>query len=695
METPSDITAEELDIFLQETDEQIQVLDEDIVSLEGDSSNQDLMQGIFRAAHTIKGSSAMLGHARLSEVAHAVETLLDRMRKGELSFGAEVFDAILAAIDVIKVLKDELVTNERSDVDVPSVIAMLKAVMQDNPLAGPEGTGEASARLASMDEETLDRVRRLCEQGEVCWRVRVDLDKEASWATVRMLQALNAAKECGEVLWSHPTVEDIENERVGVEMVIVLAPADGVQTDALKESVGSIDDIVSVEVKPYSQGEDDQVSKKRDEPEKTGKGGVKSGASSTGKTSQTVRIDVGMLDKFMDLVGELVIERSRIMQVQRDIGSNYGDTQEVRSLSDAASRIYKIIDELHYDIMKARMLPISMVFNGLPRIVRDLARQEQKQVELIVEGKETELDRAVIEQIRDPLVHLLRNSVDHGIEMPAERTAAGKSLTGTIVLSAYQEQDTIMLVVSDDGRGIDVDKVKRLALKKRLVTEEAVMEMSDEKALMLIFGSGLTTCEKATEVSGRGVGLDIVKTNVEAIGGSVGVESEVCRGTTFILKLPLTLTIIQGFLVSSHNNTFVMPVLAIVETMKREDAKVETIMGQRVMRYRDSVIPLVNIGALTGEAYSTDLNDEGDYIVVARSGERIIGLAVGGLREPQEVVVKPLGEYVGRVEGISGAAIMGDGSIALILDVPVIIKRAFNMNSGEGSHAERKVASFV
>ncbi|MBI4312997.1 MAG: chemotaxis protein CheA [Chloroflexi bacterium] len=674
-----DITTEELQVFLLEADEQIQTLDEDIVALEKDSANAELIQEIFRAAHTLKGSSAMLGHARLADVAHAMETLLDKLRKGEIPCAPEIIDALLRAIDAIRTLKEELTSGTESDVAVSEVVASLEAA----GTANPSGNGvHATATSAAPDAGLEAGLKAAAERGELCWKVTISVDPQSPWAAVRMFQAVHEASGLGSVPWSRPSVKEIEAEKVGTDLEMVVTS--NAEEREVRAALSDLQDVLQVKVEPYAQANGSLPAREEEPSPPAHAAEQKAEPSSNGKGAQTIKIEVAMLDKFMDLVSELVIERSRVNQVHRDIRARYGDTEEARALNNASLNIYKVVDELHYGIMKVRMLPISTVFNSLPRIVRDISRQEGKQAEIRIEGKETELDRAVIERLRDPLLHILRNAVDHGLETPEERRAAGKPPAGIISLVASQEQESILVKISDDGRGINVEKLKQAALRKGLITQEAAAAMSDEEATHLMFLSGLTTKEKVTEVSGRGVGMDIVKTNLEAIGGSVDIQSWLGKGTTFTLKLPLTLAIIQGFLVSSNAATYVVPILSVVETMKRKDANICMVMGRETVRFRDSIIPLRSIDALTEGAACAARS--GNYIVLLRSGGRTAAVGVDDLLEPQEVVVKPMGQYLSMVRAFSGATIMGNGSVALILDVPTIISAALGSSNG-GSEA--------
>jgi len=389
--------------------------------------------------------------------------------------------------------------------------------------------------------------------------------------------------------------------------------------------------------------------------------------------NQTVRIDVERLDHLMNLIGELVIDRTRLQQIGRSLSAKYKSDDLIDSLGKTSSHVVKVVDDLQEDFMKVRMLPIGIVFSSFPRMMRDLSRSLDKPIDFQVEGGDTEIDRTVIEKVRDPLVHMLRNALDHGLENRADRAAAGKSETGSITLSAYQEQNHIVIEVKDDGAGIDPEKVKAAFIEKGLITEETASRLSDTEAVDLIFMPGASTKEQATEVSGRGVGMDIVKQNIEAINGFVEVETEIGKGSTFTARLPLTLATVQSILVETNDTLCAVPLAYVLEAVKLSPSEISIVSGREVFRLRDNVMPLISLAKATGMKGENVLDNEEIHVVVARVGDRLAGLAVNSLNEPQEIVVKSLGKYVGGAKGVSGASILGDGRVVLIMDIPTLI----------------------
>jgi two-component system chemotaxis sensor kinase CheA len=409
-------------------------------------------------------------------------------------------------------------------------------------------------------------------------------------------------------------------------------------------------------------------------------------AKAPGSSSKTIRIDVARLDALLNLVGELVIDRTRLVQLGSALTEQYGDDRVLSDLQQTALHIGRITDELQEQVMKSRMLPVESVFNRLPRIVRDVAAKLGKQVDFITEGKDTELDRSVIEEIGDPLQHLIRNGLDHGIEPPEERLALGKPATGTLRLTARHADSFILITLEDDGRGINVDAVKRKAIERGVITQEQAERMTDKEAAELIFAPGLSTAKVVSDVSGRGVGMDVVRANVEKINGSVEVESRPGKGTTFTIRLPLTLAIVQALLVRVAGGIYALPIHSVTETLRIEPDQIHHVNHREAIQLRGTVLPLVSLRQVFG--LRSEAEDEAEVggngrlvVAVHTTNARQVGLIVDGLVGEQEIVIKPLGQLVGDVAGVSGAAILGDGSVALIVDVAALVGRAIRDNT--------------
>jgi two-component system chemotaxis sensor kinase CheA len=675
MKISEEISQDELKVFLEETEEQIELLDNDIVRMEKEPDNDELIQEIFRAAHTIKGSSAMVGYTRMAELTHAMENLLDRLRNKQLSLSSSIVNDLLAGLDALKILKQDIHSEEESDVDTETIIERLQSHINNTQVS-------STAEKRNLVIDNMQSINSCIINGETVYYIKTSVSKDSPWGAVRFILVLNELERIGKVLVSSPTPAEIEQGNIGHELEIVLSG--DADADVIQGVISSIDEIVATVVTPLTEDKLSAMSSVKpcsstDNTPQNGKNhhtGDKSSPakskdaveSSETQTLQSVRIDVNILDNLMNIVEELVIDRSRINRLGKLLAAKYEDDDTIEELSLTSGHIIKIINELQESIMKVRMIPISAIFSRFPRLVRDLAQKQKKELDFMVEGNETELDRSIVEKIRDPLIHLLRNAVDHGVELPKDRLQLGKPATATVKLSAFQEQGHICIILEDDGKGMDPEKLKRKAVEKGFLTEEAAASLSANDAIDLIFLPGFSTAEKTTEVSGRGVGMDIVRTNIENLGGSISIDSAAGKGTKFTLRLPLTVAILQGLLIDSGATTYIMPLASVVETIKVAREDIQTISCNPVIRLRDSIVPIVNLESLLyRQKWDNHLNDQ-NLVVIIGNGANLTGLVVDDLMERQEVVVKPLGKYMDDVEGIAGGTILGDGNVALILD---------------------------
>ncbi|RME30527.1 MAG: chemotaxis protein CheA [Candidatus Zixiibacteriota bacterium] len=555
-----------IDDFLVEADELIASLDNDLVTLESNPNDLELLNSIFRAAHTIKGTSSFLGLEQVTELTHKMEDILNRLRKAEMVVTPDIMDLLLESLDILKQLIQNVRDGNTEEVPIEDIV------------------GRLVAGLTSQDGET----------GE-------------------------------EAPAPPPTASDTENSA---------QPEKTVPSAATKEK------------KPAAAAP---------------AGGHKR------SVEQTIRVDVNRLDTLMNLMGELVLGRNSLMQSVNTLSHDHEADRE--KLLQAAGAINYITTELQLAVMKMRMQPVGKVFNKFPRLVRDLARDTGKEIELIIEGEGTELDKSVIEEIGDPLVHLIRNSCDHGIEPPEEREAVGKPRKGTVRLTAAQEGSNIVIKITDDGRGLDVDAIRNKAIERGLVKAEDAARLPDSEVYRFIFEPGFSTAKKITDVSGRGVGMDVVRTNIEKLNGMIEITSKPGHGTTIAIKLPLTLAIIQGLLVATDGEVYVLPISSVYETVKSQDASVYYVNQKPVVRLRDDVIPLINLNAvLKGEGPDFQLAEK-PYIVIVGLAEKRLGILIDRFLGQEEVVIKSLGEYLGSATGIAGATILGDGRIRLIVDM--------------------------
>ena len=549
--------------FLVESQEVLDGLDQRFVALEKNPDDTDLLNEIFRAAHSLKGSAGFLGFTRLVEVAHHAESILNKMRQREMAVERSVVDTILEAVDLIKLLLTDIKeTGSDAHVEVSAVLSKLAAVLHQDlgPRLPAQALGEILVRDTVVAEDVLDK--------------------------------------------------------------------------ALKKQ----------EPKPLGSEED-----------------------------QTIRVETRRLDHVMNLVGELVLGRNRMMKLSTGLEQSHESDPLVRELAETLGRLDLVTSDLQTAVMKTRMLPIRKVLGKFPRMVRDLSNKVGKNVGLELVGEDTELDKSVIEEIADPLVHLIRNAIDHGLETPEERRAAGKPKQGTVKLEAAQEGDRIVIRVSDDGGGMSVEKIKAKALSRDLVTPQEISTWGRREIINLIFQPGFSTAENVTDVSGRGVGMDVVRTNISRLNGTVEVDTDEGHGSTVTIKLPLTIAIIQALMVAVERQEFAIPLTSVVEAVKLGSRDLKTINGREVLTLRDHVLPLLRLSRMFEIPMLEDRSDFG-YVVVVAVGERRFGIMVDHLHAQEEVVIKSLGGLLGEIKGIAGATITGDGKVVLILDMAELVQ---------------------
>jgi two-component system chemotaxis sensor kinase CheA len=685
-----------MNIFMEEAEEQLQVLDEGLVMLEQDWDNQDLLNRIFRAAHTLKGSSASMGFGKIADLTHNMESVLDCFRNGELKVTQEVVDLLLECMDALSELKTEII-EKRDTVDVSGLIERLKKLQKGGSLETANANNEMklegaeAAASCEPDEDNLPEYFQMQEvflndteeavassavrEGFKIYHIGVELDQDCLMKSVRAFIVFNNLKDVGEVLKTIPSSEEIEEEKFGQGFEIVLISKES--QDKLKNIIKSINEVSDVRIQDLAI---DLKVPEMDSGADPGAAADKSGEDHVSRAekksvSQTVRVDVARLDKLMNLVGELVIERTRLESVSGKIRGVVGSEFLTEAMEEISLHIARLTGELQEEIMQARMFPIDQVFNRFPRMVRDLSHKFNRDINFIIEGRETELDRTVIEEIGDPLIHLLRNSIDHGIEPPEERVAMGKPAQGTIRLTAAHQENQIVITVEDDGRGMDPQAIKEKAVNKELISQQAADKMSDQEALNLIFLPGFSTAQQVTDISGRGVGMDIVRTHIEKINGIIEIHSKKGAGTKFTIKLPLTLAISRSLLIKQGGRIFALPLANVLEIIEIDCSRVQSMQGNKVALVRDSFLSLFLLDYLLGRG--GELPAEGSVpVVVVGVQDKRIGIVVDELVGEQEIVIKSLGGYIGDIHGLAGATIMGDGSVALILDVRGLVQTA-------------------
>ncbi|MBS1714515.1 MAG: chemotaxis protein CheA [Armatimonadetes bacterium] len=659
-----------LGLFLQEAEEQLEVLEQETLKLEADPTETRL-QAIFRAAHTLKGSSRAMGFSRLAELTHEMENLLDKLRNKELSVDRAIADALLECQDALRTILENIAAGNGDECDCSTLVATLQGFAP-----GTSGQSPPSANASGVPEADYESIEEAAKQQAV-HHARFRLKPECVMKYVRAFMAVNLVQEQGEVLVTVPNHEKLEEEDFELDFELVFQFHGDV--DELSGKFAEISEIDSVSVGPWARPE--QAAAVVQTPAEVAVESVESPTAAApvpgkkGEAGQTVRVDVSRLDALMNLVGELVIDRTRIAQVARELQNN-GQNENVEALVEAVSHIARITGDLQDQIMKTRMLPIETVFNRFPRVVRDLAKKLGKDVRLDLVGGDTELDRSVIEAIGDPLLHIIRNSIDHGLEMPDERVAAGKSATGVVTVSARHQENHIVIEIEDDGKGIDLERVRAKAVENGLTTVDAASRLSDRDCLQFIFASGVSTAQEVSEVSGRGVGMDIVRSNVQRLGGVIELDTVPGKGTKFSLRLPLTLAIIRGLLVGDGGVVYVLPLGSVVETMRLEPKEVKKVSKDEAIVIRGSTMPLVRLDrALASKKGRGPKDGQSLHVVIVSLAEKRLGLVVEELIGDQEVVIKSLSRFCGDVPGISGATILGDGSVALILDVNGLVPK--------------------
>jgi len=611
----SDEMQEILNDFLTESNEMLEVLDQRFVTLESDPNNTDLLNEIFRAMHSMKGSAGFLGFNHLVDVAHRGENILNKLRQAEMAVSPTIISVILETIDVIKAIMADI-RESGTDNHTPTqvIAAKLDAILS--------GTAPAQAASAAP----------------------------VAPSAAPSMEALAAASELAAA--QPPTLGEIlVNEGFASKDQVLDALNAQQHQPEPKTPLGEI----LLQAKAITERALDQALHKQEKQPKPA------------EEDATIRVETKRLDSVMNLVGELVLGRNRLIKIGTQLEQNHESDPQVRVLSETLAQLNLVTTDLQLAVMKTRMLPIKKVFAKLPRMVRDLSQKLNKQVHLEMRGEETELDKSVADEVGDPLVHLVRNAIDHGIETPAERQAKGKPGEGQLTIAASQEGNSIVIRINDDGRGIQVEKIKAKALAKGLISEAELAAMEHREILNLIFLPGFSTAEQVTDVSGRGVGMDVVRTNIRKINGTVDLESEVGKGSQIIIKLPLTIAIIQALMVEVERSIFAIPLSTVIEAVRISRHDIKTINGREVL-------PLIRLAQEFD--IPTDAERERFYVVVAALGDRRVGVVVDELRSQEEVVIKSIWDYLETVKGVSGATITGEGKVVLILDTSELVQNA-------------------
>lgn len=662
-----------LDMFIEESDENLQNLNEWILELEKNPDDKETINSIFRAAHTLKGMSASMGFNDIAELTHKMEDILDEFRNDKLKVNSEVITVLFKCLDTLEKMVDGVRDGSSEKTDISGITKMLDdiaasgnssngdeaaATLEEAPLKEKAPSNSINFELNVYDEDIIKQAK---EKNYNVFKAEVNLYNDCKLKSARAFLVYKNLEESGEIVKSIPSIEDIEQEKFDYSFVFVYVT--NKTAEEVKKLIESVSEIESVNVSEVEINNTEEAKSKEAQPkEESNNKNVKNQPKKDDRTSkkahQFVRVDLEKMDKFMNLVGELVIHRTRLEQ----LSSNY----KLTDLHETLEQVGRITSDLQDLVMKIRMLPVEKVFNRFPRMIRDLSNELGKEIELVIKGEDTELDRTVIDEIGEPLLHLIRNSADHGIEPAEERIKAGKKAAGTIKLIAYQEGNKAIIKVEDDGRGLNIEKIKQKAEKSGIDTSG----MSEQDIKNLIFMQGFSTSEKVTDISGRGVGMDVVKTKISAIGGTIELLSEEGKGTSVIIRLPLTLSIIQALLVKVGDETFAISLGFIDRVISINTDEIKLTNNKEVIIYRDNVIPLIRL--------SDKLNIKGEdgkdkFVVIAKSGEKTAGLLVDSLSGQQEIVIKNIGKTLSGLKEYVGATILGNGLVTLILDVAAIV----------------------
>lgn len=690
-----------LEIFLDESREHIQNLNTQIMDLEQNPESENTINEIFRAAHSLKGMAGTMGYKRMQTLTHDMENVFSEVRNGNIKVKANMIDILFQCLDALEEYVDNIQnTADEGTNDNAPLIKMLNDILnegkgaaaapaaaeapRETPAAPTAGSGalEEKWHEIKLNSSQLTVLKEALAQGKKVYGLTVKVQETCILKAARAFLVFKAIEELGEIMVSCPPVQDIEDEKFDFDFSLICITE--CSLDKLLAAVRNVSEIESAKGAAWDPNTVVTVEEEPEEPKKeevtTEKAAVApvanaeaAPAKNTEKkavskpvVNRTVRVDIEKLDSLMNLVSELIIAKNSLVSATSSIG-NVGN-----EFNEQVEYLESVTTNLHESVMKVRMVPIESVVTKFPRMIRDLSKKLDKKMELYMSGEETELDRTVVDEIGDPLMHLLRNSADHGLESAEVRKERGKPEVGSIFLDAYQDGNNVVIEVRDDGNGIDTEAVKRKALEKGIVTREQADSMSGKEAIELLFHAGFSTSEKVSDVSGRGVGLDVVKSKIEALSGDVEVKSKLGEGSTWIIRLPLTLAIIQVLMVTVGGEKYAISLGSIQTIEDISPADIKLVQTEEVIHLRGSVIPLIRLSEIL-DAPSTKSSDENLVVVIVKKGDKLAGLVVDELIGQQEIVIKSMGKYISKCKMISGATILGNGEVALILDANAII----------------------
>ncbi|WNR42672.1 chemotaxis protein CheW [Paenibacillus roseipurpureus] len=655
-------------VFVDELSEQLLLLDKSLLELEENGSSPETIQTIFRIAHTLKGSSAAMGFDKLKEMMHKLENIFDQLRNGKLQVSTELMNVLFQSIDYVKHQRELFLKGTYEEQPAEHLIEVLDRISR--------GDGKP------VESEVIKPVVSAMPDTELL-TIRILIEPTSEMKAVRAMLVLRELQESGDVISTQPaiTAESQDEELSGPLQFIVKSR---LGANELQANINQVSQLAEVMVSPILHApavlsSPEEISSVAQEPAMKKAAPVSKPVLSAAKetaapVSHTVRVDVHRLEHLINLVGELLIDNTRLVDVKKRLHDKFKGDGDVQLLEDITHHLGKIVSNMRDGMMKTRMIPIEQLFSRFPRLIRDLSQTANKEIALTIEGKETELDRTLIEEISDPLIHILRNAADHGLESPDEREAVGKPRKGQIFMKAAHEENSIVITVQDDGRGIDPERIRLKAVSKGFISEEESRHMTEKEIISLIFHSGMSTAEKVTELSGRGVGMDIVRTHIEKLNGIIDIETKIGIGTTITLKLPLTLAIIRSLLVRQQQRTIAVPLSNIIEIFRYNESDIQLLHGQEMYHVRGEILPLLRLNTLLSGSQGGDERGNKKSILMIGMAEKRVCLVVDQLIANQEIVIKSLDDIVGHIPYITGTTILGDGLVALILDVSAVIQ---------------------
>ena len=687
-----------MEMFLEESREHLQSLNDGLLALENDPEEVSVVNDIFRNAHTIKGMSATMGFTKIAELTHDMENVFDLLRKEQMKVNPDIMDTLFKTIDSLEQMIESVGSGGPEDVvDITSFASKLsalasgKSISEAEPAPAPaaEAAPAAPAAGSSIEYSDTDKdvILEAANGGMHAYHIKVTLAAGCVLKSARTYMVMNSLDQVGEVVKSVPPAEDLEQEKFDQSFDVVVVTDS--EMKPIEDTLLSISEVDTVEmtdaVEEIKQLEAPAAAAAPAEAAAPAASNVPATTAPTApaaksaappakkpaadakklKGGQSVRVDIEKLDTLLNLMGELVINKVRLEQI--------GITHRLTELTETLEQMDRVTTDLQTVVMKVRMVPVGQVFNRFPRMVRDLAKELNKELNLTVEGEETELDRTVSDEIGDPIMHLLRNSLDHGLEHPDEREAKGKPRIGEVGLIARHEGNNVVIMVTDDGKGIDADVIRRKAVEKGMISQEEADSLDDADAVRLIFLPGFSTAEQITDVSGRGVGMDVVRSKIETLGGHVDVETKIDEGSVFKIKLPLTLAIIQALLVKVQEEMYAIPLGSIDSTINITQEDIKTVRNKEVIVLRGQIIPIIRLGDVLNVPRVNEKDNDDIFVVVVHIGERKAGIVVDNLIGQQEIVIKTLGKLLAGLKVISGATVLGDGRVAMILDVSALM----------------------